>query len=115
MNIIERYKLKKENDTPIKIVINSEFNYEDHEINVLKECLNLWAKDEMNCHSSIKYEWIYTNPKQEEKVFFVSTTIGELRRHKLDKIISNQIIMSNSYMSEVQNKFIFDTPNKETF
>lgn len=110
MNIIEKYKLKKDLKTPIKIVINSEFDYNDHEINIFKECLCQWAKDMHNCHPTFKYDWIYTNPEQKEKVFFVSTTIGELKLHKLEKLISNQDIVANSYMTEVQGKYMFDPP-----
>lgn len=111
MNIIKKYKLKKEDNTLVKIVINSEFDYEDHDINVLKECLNLWAKDSPNCWTNMKYDWIYTTPDQKEKVFFLSTTIGELKRHKLEKLISNQEIVANSYMTTVQNVLYFhDTP-----
>ena len=69
MNIIEKFKLKKELNTPIKIVINSEFDYQDHDINVLKECLNIWSKNEQNCNTNFKFEWVYTNPGMNEKLF----------------------------------------------
>ena len=111
MNIIEKYKLRKYSKTPIKIVINSEFDYKDHDINVLKECLNLWAKDEPNCNSNFRFEWIYTNPEQKEKVFFLSTSIGELKQHKLEKLIYNEEIVSNSYMTSIQNKIYFIEPH----
>jgi len=111
MNIIEKYKLKKELKTPVQIVINSGFNYEDHDINVLKECLNLWSKDMHNCHSTFSFEWIYTNPEQKEKVFFLSTSVGQLKQHKLEKLIDNKELMSNSYMTSIQNKVYFIDEN----
>ena len=97
MNIIEKLRLKKEEKKPINIVLNSDFNYEDHDINILKACLNVWSKDQG--YTNIKYDWIYTNPEQNTKMYFVSTTIGELRKMNLEHIANNPDVIANSYMN----------------
>lgn len=107
MNIIKKYFVNKENKTPINIVINSEFDYKDHDINILKDCLNCWSKEEHGCYTTLKYEWIYSNPEQKEKIYFVSTCIGELKRLNLTKLIDNENVISTTYMTNIQNKLLF--------
>lgn len=114
MNIIEKYKLKKIENQRVNIVINSTFDYKDHDLNIFKECLSQWSKDMNNCHTNIKYDWIYSNPDQKEKIFFVSTTIKELKQHKLDKLITNEKILSCSYMTTEQNRYVFPLLDHES-
>lgn len=98
MNIIEKYKNNRLEKKPIKIVINSNFDYKNHDINVLKECLKAWSNDDSK-NSPFNFEWMFVDPKQKEKVFFVSTNLRELKQFKLNEIVNNKDLMSEYYMN----------------
>lgn len=109
-NIIEKYKedykKKKELNQRVNFVLNSEFDYKDHDINILKACLNAWTKNNY-IDIPFKYEWIYTDPKQKQKMYFVSSSISELRTHKLEKILENPELHATSYMNSYFSSALF--------
>lgn len=76
MKFIENYKKKKDLATQINIVINSDKDYQNHAINVLKTCLNVWSKNNdinLPAHNTyFKYDWIYTDVENEKKMYFSS-------------------------------------------
>ena len=108
MNIFEKIKTKKDLKRPINIVLNSTYDYKNHNINVLKSCLNAWSmNDDLNLpykNTYFDYDWIYVNPEMDEKLYFIRTTKGELMRHKLDDLIDNDNMVASSYMpSDISN------------
>ena len=104
-NIIEQYKLKKEENKPINIIINSSFNYKNHEINILKECLTIWS-EEKEYMTPLKFEWIYVDTDMTEKVFFISTNMKELKQLQLRNIFEENVLVG-SYMNSYMNQNIF--------
>lgn len=106
MNIIEKYKDYKNQIATINIVVNSAFNYDSHELNVLKECLNSWSNED-RYGVPIKFNWMYVNPDLKEKVFFVSTNLRQLKRMKLDKAINNLTLESSSYITPEIHNYVF--------
>lgn len=98
INFWKNYKTKKALNKKVNLVINSEYDYKDHDINILKDCLNAWTK---NGYYDIpfKYEWMYTGPDQKQKMYFVSCTIAQLKTHKLEKLIDNADVQANEYMN----------------
>lgn len=112
-NIIEQYKLKKEEKKPINIIINSSFNYKNREINILKECLTVWSEGNQYM-TPLKFEWIYVDPDMKEKVFFLSTNMKELKQFQLLNIFEENAL-GGSYMDSYMNQFIFSpyTMNRE--
>jgi len=108
MKLIDNYRKKKDLNTPINIVINSDIDYKNHAINVLKTCLSIWSKnDDINLPSHgtyFNYDWIYTDCSKESKLYFLRTTKGELLRHGLGDLIGNSDMNASSYMPEsIQN------------
>lgn len=112
MKLFENYKKKKDLQTPVNIVINSDKDYENHTINVLKTCLNVWSKnDDINlpCHATyFKYDWIYTDCDNEKKMYFLRTTKGELIRHGLEDLINNENMKASSYMPGKMQDLVYD-------
>ncbi len=104
-NIIEQYKLKKEEKKPINIIINSSFSYKNREINILKECLTVWSEGKQYM-TPLKFEWIYVDPDMKEKVFFLSTNMKELKQLQLLNIFEENVL-GGSYMNSYMNQFIF--------
>lgn len=107
MNLIERYKEKQNDKKIVKIVINSNYDYENHDLNILKECLMMWSKEEDNCRPPINFQWIFCNPKYDEKMFFVTTSIGQLKLLRLQNIIKNDKILTDSYMNRMYDDLLF--------
>ena len=106
MKIIEKYKMHKLEKVPIKIVLNSNFDYKDHDLNILKACLNAWTKEDAK-YIPLKFDWIFVDPDQKEKVFFISTNLKELKQFKLEKIAENNDILSTAYMNSAFTSAIF--------
>jgi len=115
MNLIEKYKTYKAEKKPIKIILNSTFDYKDHDLNVLKTCLNIWSNDDIQ-YKPLNFDWIFVNPDQKEKIFFISTNLKELKKFKLNHIIENPQydILSNSYMDSYFTSLIFSEYNTMT-
>lgn len=112
MSIIEKYKEKKENKTPIHLVINSFIDYKDHDLNVLKECLNKWSEIEEYARcGTIAFSWIYTNIQTKDKMYFINTNKEQLARHSLLGIIDNPDINANLYMDKITQKVMFYNGN----
>lgn len=113
MELFNKYKLrkleKKDMKKKVKIVLNSNFNYENHDLNILKECLNIWSKDETNKFSPITFSWIFVDPDKKEKMYFISTNVKELKRLKLERLAENEDILSNSYMDSCFTQAIFSS------
>lgn len=113
MNLINKYKLhkleNKDKKKLVKIVLNSNFDYENHDLNILKECLNIWSTDETNKFSPITFSWIFVDPDKKEKMYFISTNVNELKKLKLEKLAENEDILSNSYMDSCFTKAIFSS------
>ena len=109
MNVFKNMKQKKLEKQPIKIVLNSKFNYEDHDLNILKACLNVWSKDDTNKFSPITFSWIFVNPEQNEKMYFISTNLKELKQFKLESLANNDNVLSNSYMDSCFSKAVFSS------
>jgi hypothetical protein len=107
MNLIERYKEKQNDKKIVKIVINSNYDYENHDLNILKECLMMWSKEEDNFRPPIDFQWIFCNPKYDEKMFFVTTSIGQLKLLRLQNIIKNDKILTDSYMNRMYDDLLF--------
>ena len=103
--IIESRKNKKEDNTPINLVINSSFNYPDKKLNILKECLNCWSSKNNYIYSSVTFDWIYSDPDMKEKIYFISTTKKELKKFQLYDIIDG--VLSNSYMNTYLDTIIY--------
>lgn len=96
--MFERIKKRKDLKTPINIIVRSDYDYQNHDMNVLKVCLNAWVKNPK--FGPFKFDWIYIDPIKEEKMYFVSTTKGELIEHNLGDIINCEIMDSTTYMSQ---------------
>ena len=110
MNLIEKYKEKQNDKKVIKIVINSNYDYENHDLNILKECLTMWSHEDETSQSRIspfKFQWIFSNPNFDEKVFFVTTSVGQLKNLHLQNIITNEKILTNSYMNQMYDDLLF--------
>lgn len=105
MNIIEKYRIKKEEKKPINIILNSHYDYKDHELNVMKECLNICSKT--GRYIPLSYEWIYTNPDQDEKMYFITTNLAELKRMKLERLADKHDLQDCSYMNSVVSHALF--------
>ena len=102
MKFLDNYRKKKDLKTPINIVINSDKDYENHAINILKTCLNIWSQnDDINlpAHDTyFKFDWMYIDHEKETKMYFLKTTKGELLRHGLGELITNSNMYASSYM-----------------
>ena len=113
MNLLNKYKLhkleNKDKKKAVKIVLNSNFDYENHDLNILKECLNIWSTDETNKFSPITFSCIFVDPDKKEKMYFISTNVNELKKLKLDRLAENEDILSNSYMDSCFTKAIFSS------
>lgn len=111
MKLFENYKKKKDLKTLVNIVINSDIDYKNHAINVLKTCLGIWSKnDDINlpAHNTyFKYDWIYTDCENEKKIYFLRTTKGELIRHGLESLINNEIMNASSYMPDKMQDLVY--------
>lgn len=110
MNFIEKYKEKQNDKKVVKIVINSNYDYENHDLNVLKECLTLWSKEDDTSRSRISpfnFQWIFSNPKFDEKMFFVTTSIGQLKNLHLQSLITNEKILTDSFMNRMYDDLLF--------
>ena len=106
--IVQKLKKRKETNRKVNFVLNSEFDYQDHDINVLKACLNSWTNGRNKGYSPFKYEWMYTDPSQKSKMYFVSSTVGDLQRHQLlEKIINNPEVEAYSYMNSYFSNALF--------
>ena len=114
MNIVEKYKEIKNDKTPVKLIINSTIDYEDHDLNILRACLNRWAKPN---HipgigtNLFKFTWMYTDLDFNEKLYFISTTVGDLKKMKMERIIDNPLVNASSYMDSFTEKMIYDMNN----
>lgn len=103
---IEDYKFKKDLNTPINIVINSSYNYKNKKLNILKECLNIWSEKKMNIYGTITFDWVYIDPDMKEKIYFISSNKGELKKFQLYDLIDEHIL-STSYMDPYFDFMIF--------
>lgn len=110
MKLIDRYKEKQNDKKVVKIVINSNYDYENHDLNILKECLMMWSKEDDIIHSRIsplKFQWIFCNPKFDEKIFFVTTSIGQLKDLHLQNLINNEKVLTDSFMNHMYDDLLF--------
>ena len=106
--MVQKFKKKKADNKRVNFVLNSEFDYQDHDINILKACLNSWTRGKNNIYSTFKYEWMYTDPTQKSKMYFISSTVGDLKRHKLlEKIMNNPEVEAFSYMNSYFSQALF--------
>ena len=96
--IIEARRIKKDENTPINIVINSSFTYEDKALNILKECLGVWSEKGKEIYSSVTFDWVYINPEMKEKLYFISSTKKELKKFQLYDLVDSKVL-SSSYMN----------------
>lgn len=104
--IIKARKTKKDENTPINLVINSSFIYENKELNILKECLDIWSESGKKIYSSLDFDWIYVNPEMKEKLYFISSTKKELKRFHLYDLVDNKIL-SSSYMDSYFDSILY--------
>ena len=98
MKIIDIYKQKKLEKQPINIVVNSTYDYNNHDMNILKACLNVWSS-EYDPRTSIKFTWMYANPNLKEKIYFISTNLKELKQYKLEGILNIKNIQAETFMN----------------
>lgn len=103
--MFENFKKRKDLKTPVNIIVRSNYDYQNHDMNVLKACLNSWVKNPN--FGSFKFDWIYIDPLNEEKMYFVSTTKGELIEHNLGDIINCEIMNSTTYMSKTFSDVLY--------
>lgn len=109
MSIIEKHKEKKKNHEVVKFIINSDIDYHDHDLNILKACLNKWAgSSDLALHTTLfKFDWMYANTDTNERLYFISTNIGQLKRCNMEHIIGNPYITASNYMNSSMEKIIY--------
>lgn len=103
--MFENLRKKKDLKTPVNIIVRSNYDYQNHDMNVLKVCLNSWVKNPT--FGPFKFDWIYIDPINEEKMYFVSTTKGELIAHNLGSIIDSEIMNCSTYMSKTFSDILY--------
>lgn len=110
MNI---FKSNNENKR-VDLVIKSWENYNNHDINIFRDCLECWSKFEnQHFNHSFKFRVIEVEPKENKKLFFVSTTVNDLRRFRLDgSTIQNTELMPGNFMDSSITQDIFSCMNQ---
>ena len=90
-------------------VVFSKYKYKEHKYNILKECLQSWISDENykfdQDYIDIKHNYI--NPKNDDKMFIVSTSKDWLKSHSLESIIDNELFAASTYLSAYTDRITF--------
>jgi len=102
-NIFSEIKRRKEMNKVVEFVIYSNYYYNWHTLNVLKECLNCWSKQEKNCYAPFKFDWMYLTPDMEEKIYFVKMSKAEIDHYKLNNFIDDTMISLSNVSSNVNH------------
>lgn len=90
-------------------VVFSNYKYNEHKYNILKECLQLWISDENYKFAPdyIDIKHIYINPENDDKMFIVSTSKDWLKSHSLESIIDNELFAASTYLSTFTDRITF--------
>ena len=96
--------IKLKNDKPVNLVIQSWTDYNDHSINVLRDCLNCWNKmsenDLKRFNHGFKFRSMLVDESQGNPryMYFVMTNENELKSFKLSKLITCDTLNPMLYM-----------------
>ena len=82
-------------------VVFSNYIYNEHKYNVLKECLESWISNENYKFkpANIDIKYISINPNNNDKMFIVSVNKEWLIRKDLGSIIDNRLFNASTYLS----------------
>ena len=82
-------------------VVFSNYIYNEHKYNVLKECLESWISNENYKFkpANIDIKYISINPNNDDKMFIVSVNKEWLIRNNLGSIINNRLFNATIYLS----------------
>lgn len=82
-------------------VVFSNYIYNEHKYNVLKECLESWISNENYKFkpANIDIKYISINPNNNDKMFIVSVNKEWLIRNNLGSIINNRLFNASTYLS----------------
>ena len=82
-------------------VVFSNYIYNEHKYNVLKECLESWISNENYKFkpANIDIKYISINPNNDDKMFIVSGNKEWLIRNNLGSIINNRLFNATTYLS----------------
>ena len=82
-------------------VVFSNYIYNEHKYNVLKECLESWISNENYKFkpANIDIKYISINPNNNDKMFIVSVNKEWLIRKDLGSIINNRLFNASTYLS----------------
>ena len=82
-------------------VVFSNYIYNEHKYNVLKECLESWISNENYKFkpANIDIKYISINPNNNDKMFIVSVNKEWLIRKDLGSIINNSLFNASTYLS----------------
>lgn len=82
-------------------VVFSNYIYNEHKYNVLKECLESWIsnKNYKFKPANIDIKYISINPNNNDKMFIVSVNKEWLIRKDLGSIINNRLFNASTYLS----------------
>lgn len=88
-------------DKNFVFVIFSNYTYNEHKYNVLKECLQSWISDENYKFKpdNIDIKYIFTDPTNDDKIFIVSVNKEWLIKNNLGSIINNKLFDASTYLS----------------
>lgn len=82
-------------------VVFSNYIYNEHKYNVLKECLESWISNENYKFkpANIDIKYISINPNNNDKMFIVSVNKEWLIRKDLGSVINNRLFNASTYLS----------------
>ena len=82
-------------------VVFSNYIYNEHKYNVLKECLESWISNENYKFkpTNIDIKYISINPNNNDKMFIVSVNKEWIIRNNLGSIINNRLFNASTYLS----------------
>lgn len=88
-------------DKNFVFVIFSNYTYNEHKYNVLKECLQSWISDENYKFKpdNIDIKYIFIDPTNDDKIFIVSVNKEWLIKNNLGSIINNKLFDASTYLS----------------
>ena len=88
-------------DKNFVFVVFSNYIYNEHKYNVLKECLESWISNENYKFKpgNIDIKYISINPDNNDKMFIVSVNKELLIRKDLGSIINNRLFNATTYLS----------------
>lgn len=88
----------KEKNENVRIVIKSWHDYQNHDLNVLRDCLNCWTKN-THLKPTFQFKTMCVDPDNEKNMYFVNTNVQQLIEHDLfESVVDNPDLEPTSYM-----------------